>query len=297
MTPSLTLRIDVDFPQLAADTLPPMLEELERFGMKATFFIAAAASRPGSLLRRMRNASYIRRILRLGSGRSLLKMLFAMNVFNGAAPELAALVRRIEQAGHEIAVHGYDHVWWADRVWTAPPEDLAGQIEKAYACFHSVTETDGLAWASPGWRSTGPVIKLLEDRGVPYFAECWGREPFLTQLEDGTVIRTPHLPITLPCMESLRITERLGPEEAAQKILGLLKPGVYNMLCAHDYFEGLLGRGYFTAFLEHCSARAISTETVKAIACRLHTDLPVCRLGRGHIPGFEGQVSVQGDTA
>jgi len=135
MTPSLTLRIDVDFPQLAADTLPPMLEELERFGMKATFFIAAAASRPGSLLRRVRNGSYVRRILRMGTGRSLLKMLFTMNASRGPVPELPALVRRIEQAGHEIAVHGYDHVWWADRVWTAPPEDLAGQIERRMRVF------------------------------------------------------------------------------------------------------------------------------------------------------------------
>ncbi len=297
MKAALTLRIDVDFPQLTSDTVPVLLQALDQYGLRATFFIAAAASRPGSLLRRMRNVSYIRRILRLGSGRSLMKMLLDMRAQRGTSPELSALIRRIQQEGHEVAVHGYHHVWWADRVWVATPEEIEAEIEKAYAYFHSLAGTVSLAWASPGWRSTDRVMKLLQGRGVPYFSECWGRGPFLTRLDDGSVIRTPHLPVTLPCLESLRIVDGLGPEQAAKKVISLLKPDGYNMLCAHDYFEGMLGKDYFLAFLERCRECSIQTETAAATAERLSAEQPVCPLIRRAVSGFDGLVSFQGEPS
>jgi len=293
----LALRIDVDFPGGLRRAVPFFLDLLEPAGMRATFFVVAGRHRAGGGLKRLLDPSYLARLGRLGP-RAIAQQIGPVGLLGGGrfldSSENRAAVRRILDGGHELAVHGWDHGWWADHVWSAGPERTAEEIEQAYAAMAEVTGRTDHAWGSPSWRTTDHVLQQLAGRGVPYLAECWGREPFRTRLADGNISRVPHLPVTLPSLESLMLEDGLDADDAVTRLVDAWAPGRFAMACVHDYFEGLLHREVFRALIDRLSRAGIRGVTLLDTALRLDAPaLPVHAVGRAPLPGFHGDVCWQ----
>jgi peptidoglycan/xylan/chitin deacetylase (PgdA/CDA1 family) len=293
----LALRIDVDFPGGLRLAVPFFLDRLAEAGMRATFFVVAGRHRAGGGLKRLLDPSYLTRLRRLGP-RAIATQVGPLSLLGGGrfleSGENRVSVRRIMDEGHELAVHGWDHGWWADHVWSAGPDQTAEEIDRAYAAMAEVTGRADHAWGSPSWRTTDDVLRALASRGVPYLAECWGREPFRTRLADGTVTRVPHLPVTLPSLESLMLEEGLDARRAVAALVDAWSPGRFAMACLHDYFEGLLHREAFRTLIGQLTESGIRTVTLIETAIGLEAgSLPVHAVGRAPLPGFHGEVCWQ----
>jgi peptidoglycan/xylan/chitin deacetylase (PgdA/CDA1 family) len=263
--------------------------------MRATFFVVAGHN--STPARRLLRRDYRRRLLRLGP-RALLALRRSPWRREGflEAPAARERVRRILDAGHEIAVHGFDHAWWADHAWQAEPAQLTSEIDRAYDAMAAVTGRCDLGWGSPSWRTTPAVLRHLALRRVPYVSDCWGRGPFRAAAEDGTPIALPHLAISAPALESLVLHDRVEPRCAVEAVAAALRPGAFDVVCCHDYFEGLLHPGLFAALLAAIAGRGLRTVTLAEAASALAPQLdrlPVHRLRRGPLPGFSGEVSWQ----
>jgi peptidoglycan/xylan/chitin deacetylase (PgdA/CDA1 family) len=294
MTP-VGLRIDVDFPVGLRRGVPWLLDRLAEREMHATFFVVTGRNSSRRALRRTLDPEYLGRLRRLGPlrvvrclGASLLRDEPVLE-----SREAQAALDRIVTDGHELAAHGHDHAWWADEVWRAEPERLVEEVDRALDALARRIDAPGVAWGAPSWRTTDAVMRHLERRGVPYLAECWGREPFRTLDGAGDPIRVPHLPITAPSLEALTLDRATDAAEVVARSLG----HGFGVLCAHDYFEGLLRRELFVALLDRLVAREITTASLRTVAAALAPaidDLPACRVVRAPVPGFHGFVSWQG---
>lgn len=298
MTRGLALRVDVDFPVGLRRAVPKFLDDLAELEMRATFFVVTGRSRTRRALKRLGERGYLRRLSRLGIGAILRRLGPTLGRSEGflESAEARRVLVRIVAEGHGLAVHGHDHAWWADHVWSAPDDELEAEIARAFAALQAVTGPRVSAWGSPNWRSTAAVLRALARRAVPYFSECFGSRPFVTLDERGCEIPIPHLPITLPSLESLMLADGLDARAALAALFARRRPEQVDVLCVHDYYEGLLRPGLFRALLSACRERGEPTDTLEHAAASLAPALdalPRSRLTRGPLAGFVGEVSWQ----
>ncbi len=297
---SIALRIDVDFAIGLRRGVPWLLDRLAERSLSATFFVVAGSNSSRRALRRAVDPSYVDRMRRLGPIRIAHRLGLSLWSNEGLLDSTDArrALDRIVADGHELAAHGHDHAWWSEEVWRAEPDRLIEQIDRACDALERATGVRGIAWGSPSWRTTDAVLEHLARRGVPYLAECWGREPFRTSVPNGEAIRLPHLPISLPSLEAIACEGRRGLRVAVGRVLqAVVAAPAPAVLCAHDYFEGLLRRELFVPLLDCLVARGIETIALGQLARRLAArvdELPVCRIVRAPAPGFHGFVSWQG---
>lgn len=295
--PCVGLRVDVDFRRGLLEAVPSFLDTLRRHRMTATFFVVTHANAPRRTVSRLRHADYRRRLWRLGPWRATRALggsaLFARGFLDGTARDV---LRRIEDEGSELAVHGFDHAWWSDHIWSATDGEARSEIERAYETIAQVVGDAQRAWGSPHWRTTDAVLACLAQRGVPYLAECFGREPFLTLDAQGRLIDLPHLPVTRPSLESLMLADRLPAAAAIERLLPSERADG-DIICVHDYFEGLLHPGLFDRVVSRFAMTGRRLTALNEVATRValrRSNLPRCRLRRAPLPGFFGEVSFQG---
>lgn len=278
----LPLRIDVDFRAGLLRAVPSMLDALAARDMHATFFVVAGRNRPRRSLGRLRESAYRKRFARLGP----LRVWSALRGDNAPmleGPEAQRIVRRIESEGHELAVHGWDHGAWADRVWHASLGELVEDVERAYDAITKVAGPRKRAWGSPNWRSRQDVIATLVERGVDYLSECWGRAPFLSH---GCL----HLPVT----DNLEARVFDAEPEPIESLLGAAEPEAYRLICMHDYFEGLLYPQLFPRLLDALGRRGLRATSLSGVARELdRSSLIEETLDNGPVEGFCGDVSWQ----
>jgi len=296
------LRIDVDFPVGLRRGVPWLLDRLAERRMRATFFVVAGRNSARRVLRHAVDRQYFERLLRLGPVR--IARCLGISAWRDEGfldtSEARRVVDRVLDEGHEVAAHGYDHAWWADEVWRADPTRLVAEIDLACDRLERTIGAAGLAWGSPSWRTSDVVLHHLERRGVPYLAECWGREPFRTLDDAGRAIRVPHLPVSLPSLEAQVLAGRRDARVAIGGVLAAVDAAAATgVLCAHDYFEGLLRRDLFVGLLDGLAERGVETvplrDTARDLAGAVDT-LPACRIVRAPAAGFHGYVSWQGAT-
>jgi peptidoglycan/xylan/chitin deacetylase (PgdA/CDA1 family) len=292
------LRIDVDFVAGLERAVPWMLDRLRSAGLRATFFVVAGSNRPGTSLRRLTRPGYARRLLRLGPwaiARGLGRSLGGDGGFLETETQ-REILRRLVDEGHELAVHGFDHAWWADHAWTATLEQLEAEIERGFEAMRASTGLEVEAWGSPNWRSNDAVAAILQRRGAPYLAECWGREPFVMLDGRGREIPLVHLPISMPSLESLVFERRLDPTRAIDLMVSSPSASGIDVACMHDYFEGLLRPDLFERFVRTFATSGRKTVTLAEIERAVRpgmADLPRSRMTAGELPGFAGEVCWQ----
>jgi peptidoglycan/xylan/chitin deacetylase (PgdA/CDA1 family) len=291
------LRVDVDFRRGLLEAVPRFLDTLRRHQMAATFFVVTHANAPGRTVSRLRHAEYRRRLWRLGPWRAVRALagsaLSARGFLDGSARDV---IRRIEDEGSELAVHGFDHAWWSDHVWSASEAEARDEIERAYDVLAGIVGDARRAWGSPHWRTTDAVLAHLVGRGVPYLADCFGREPFLTLDAQGRLLDLPHLPVTRPSLESSMLAARLPATAAIERLLSA-EDSEGDVVCVHDYFEGLLHPGLFERVVSRYARAGRRLSTLNEVAIRAgarRSSLPRCPLERAPLPGFLGEVSFQG---
>jgi peptidoglycan/xylan/chitin deacetylase (PgdA/CDA1 family) len=109
-------------------------------------------------------------ILRRLDGAGVHATFFLLGEMVAQHPDIA---RRIVAAGHEVAVHGYEHRLLLTRSVSATMRDLA----RATAVITDVTRTTPRWWRPPyGVASTTAVVTARRLGLTPMLWTCWGRD-------------------------------------------------------------------------------------------------------------------------
>jgi peptidoglycan/xylan/chitin deacetylase (PgdA/CDA1 family) len=228
--------------------------------------------------------------LRLYGFRTLLSGTFLPSLPIGeGAPEL---LKAIVSGGHELGVHGYDHVRWQDRVEGMAEEEVEKELDETVAAYGRVLGAPPLSSAAPGWRCT-PASLAAQDRFQFFYAsDVRGSCPFLP-VHDGQPFKTLQIPTTLPTTDEL-----IGRQDNINDfLLSSLKEGL-NVHTVHAEVEGRPYLSLFEGFLEEVCRRQVEIVSLREVAemtlKRGLERVPHLPVIRGNLPGRSGWVACQG---
>ncbi len=295
----VALKIDVDTHQGLAEGVPRLAKLLAAEGISATFFVAMGPDNSGrAIWRAFKNPGFIAKMRRTRAASMYgLRTILSGTILPPRAIALAfpQILRDLLRMGFELGVHGYDHVRWQDHLDDLGESGISAEIDDGLEVYRAVTSTPARSFAAPGWRINAASLKILDGKGLSYHSDTRGYAPYRCAV-DGTIMRTPEIPTTLPTMDEVMGTEGLhNPDAIVQFYLRQFSESRLNVHTIHAETEGGSQSDTFAAIV--CGLREHGARFVRLdeIARRLSTaELPVCEVIRMSLPGRAGWISAQG---
>jgi peptidoglycan/xylan/chitin deacetylase (PgdA/CDA1 family) len=292
-TARLVLKVDVDTQVGLVRGVPRLLELLDRLGHRASFYVAMGPDNSGRALRRLVRPGFLAKQLRSGAAGAygLKTMLYGLalpgpNIARSAPDRLRAVLA----AGHELGLHGWDHVFWHDRLRGLEPGRVRVELVRAWALFRELTGLEPASFAAPGWQADDKAFLALEGLGLSHVSCTRGRFPF-RPVAGGRMLRLLELPTTLPSLDEL-LAAGVAPERAAGRLAGLVGPGL-NVFTLHAEVEGRAFRGVLEELLRRLADRGVSLVRLVDAARQEAGRAPAGRAAWGRLPGRAYQVALQ----
>lgn len=297
----LGLRIDVDTYRGTREGVPRLLDVLAAAQVKATFFFCVGPDNMGRHLWRLVKPRFLWKMLRSRAA-SLYgwDILLAGTAWPGhpIGRELGPLMRRAQEAGHEVGLHAWDHHAWQAHAGDWSRARLAAEYRRGLDALSDILGRRVDCSAVAGWRADERVVEVEQDFALRYHSDCRGHSLFRPLLENGEQ-GTPQIPVTLPTFD-----EVVGPQLAAHDfnafILSKIRPEpapglpyqlqVYTI---HAEVEGILMAPAFAELLRRAQEHSIRFTPLGALLPADVATLPTGRLTRGSVPGREGWLGVQ----
>jgi peptidoglycan/xylan/chitin deacetylase (PgdA/CDA1 family) len=295
----LALKIDVDTHQGLGHGVPRLLDCLARRRVPASFYVSMGPDNSGKAIRRFfTRKGFATKMLRSNAVR-LYGLRTALYGTLLPAPEIARsfpeVLRRTVAEGHELGVHGNDHVYWHDFALTLSEPAVAREIDAAIGTFQEIIGGFPAGFAAPGWQCGKALLAALERRPFTYQSSTRGERPYRARVEDVEA-RLPEIPTTLPTVDEL-----LGQGVEGERLVEIYERSLGDtglaVLTVHAEVEGGPYAAFFDRLLERLSGRVRFRRLVD-VAGELDVGaLPVCEVVQGTRPGRAGTVSCQASSS
>jgi len=151
--------------------------------------------------RQLRVEKTMERMLQVMADRGVRSTCF---VLGSVAERVPALVRRISEAGHEIASHGYDH----ELIHESDPASFRIDVERSKSLLEDISNQEVRGYRAPSFSLTDWALPILRDAGYEYDSSLfpttlshsrYGRPPVLRQ--SGPVTHVDGLTeVSLSCL-------------------------------------------------------------------------------------------------
>lgn len=297
---NLALKIDVDTWRGTLQGVPRLVEALRRHEAQATFLFSLGPDHTGRALKRALRPGFMKKVSRTSVVSHYgIKTLLYGTLLPG--PDIGRkggdILRAVQDAGHEVGIHCWDHVRWqdgvaqADGVWTEHEMRLA--CERFEEVFGVAARTHGAA----GWQMNAHALRLTQRLGFDYASDCRGTQPFMPVWQ-GEVIHCPQLPTTLPTLDELLGVGGLNEGNVHERLLELTvnAPPTGHVYTLHAELEGMKLLPVFEKLLTGWRTQGYTITTTRAIFASLDkAALPRCEIVRGTLPGRSGTLMLQGN--
>jgi undecaprenyl phosphate-alpha-L-ara4FN deformylase len=296
----LGLKVDVDTLSGMTEGVPALLHTLAARGIRASFFAALGPDNSGrAVFRVFRQQGFLDKMLRnrAPSVYGWRTMLYGTLLPAPRISEAAAdILPRVTVAGHELGLHGFDHVRWHDFLLTMSREEVDEEIRQAQAAFADILGTPAASFAAPGWQATRVSRAALAEAGMLYASDTRGTRPFFPRF-GAWVSPLLEIPTTLPTLDELLGFCGCTAEDFFSLILSRLADGKPQVLTLHAELEGGPFREAFAGFLDRCLAQGVAffrlTDWAQELLAQPR-DIPAAPVFQGRLPGRAGTVSRQG---
>ena len=275
--------------------VPALMRLFDEFKLRACFFVASGPDHSGRAIRRLLRPGFLTKMRRTGA----VSMYGWRTVLYGTllpGPQIArsfpGTLRGLVSAGHEVGMHGYDHVYWQDRLPKLSAAAVQAELERGRAAFRDVLGVAPHAFGAPGWQCTPTSFAAEDAAGLAYHSDTRGTAPFLPEM-GGQRFRTLEIPTTLPTMDETY--GRIGTTARALTdfYVGQLRPGL-NVYTAHAEMDGMPQLPILRALLEALRPETQFSRLID-IAQRMVAP-PVARVLPRLIDGRAGTVAWQEDA-
>lgn len=241
MTVFLGLKIDVCTYDGLRVGVPNLLRLFDRHGVRASFFVALGPDTTGRAIVRALRPGFLAKMRRTRAIRTYgLRAILSGTLLPSRhmGHRLAPILRQVVAAGHELAVHGYDHRRWQDRLHRMKEWEVREEIARAVALYRQVTGRVPRGFGAPGWQVSAASLRALDEVGFAYASDTRGLHPFFPRV-DGRRLRTLQLPTTLPTLDEALGLDCLDDEGFAVRVRGELRGRAWGVLTLHAEMEGV----------------------------------------------------------
>lgn len=288
----LGLKVDVCTHAGLQHGVPALLRLFDELNIRASFFIAGGPDHSGRAIRRVFRRGFLQKMRRTNAvGTYGLRTVLYGTLLPG--PQIARsfpdTLRSLVRAGHEVGMHGYDHVYWQDQLPKLSVAAISAELERARAAFGEILGAAPRAFGAPGWQCTAASFASEDALNLAYHSDTRGVSPFRPQM-DGQHFRTIDIPTTL-----LTLDETYGGVGTSARALTAyyrqqLRPGL-NVYTAHAEMEGRQQLPLLRDFLESLRDEV---EVLRLIDVAERLDaVPVAPVIAGPIAGRHGTVAWQ----
>ncbi|TLN15326.1 4-deoxy-4-formamido-L-arabinose-phosphoundecaprenol deformylase [bacterium] len=295
-SPAFAIKVDVDTYVGTGDGVPRLVEILDSFGVRATFYFSLGPDNSGKAIRRIfTRKGFLKKMLRTkapsmyGLRTLLYGTLLPAPMIGKSFPDI---LKKTKDMGHEVGIHCWDHVQWHDLLPKMKKEDVAEELGRAGSVFREIFGECARTTAAPGWTVSPQSLEVQDSMSLLYCSDTRGSFPFFPVV-DGLAYHTLQIPTTFPTMDELLGLEGITPETINDRYLTLIRPGL-NVHTIHAELEGMSLSHVFADLLQRLAARGVRFVTL-AEASKEATGHhpPRCILSMGEIPGRAGSVAVQ----
>jgi peptidoglycan/xylan/chitin deacetylase (PgdA/CDA1 family) len=291
---TLSLRVDVDTLEGSLNGIPQLLRMLDRQRIQASFYFSLGPDNSGKAVRRVFRKGFLSKMRRTGAGKlyGLKTMLYgtllpAPTIYKKAKTEMLA----VQSAGHEVAIHAWDHVQYHDLLDKKSRQWLQDWFQRAHDAFESVFSMKAKGAVSPAWRCNDSTLEIQEEYKLDYAGDCRGFEAFYP-IVGGKTLSTLQVPTTLPTMDELLGRDGMAPKDVNSCILNLIKDDALNVYALHTEVEGGALKDAFAAFLQSLRDNQIRIRTHADWVPEMKAANPPSRIiARREIEGRAGWVS------
>jgi undecaprenyl phosphate-alpha-L-ara4FN deformylase len=296
----LALKVDVDTRIGLREGAPRLLDLFARHGVRASWFVAMGPDRTGrSILRVLRQRGFLAKMIRSRAPSLYPLETMLRGTLLPSAPivdDQRGRLLDIAAAGHEVGVHGWDHVRWHDELPMLAPSEVRAEVERAASLFAEIVGRRPLGFAAPGWQCTGESLRAIDDLGFRFRSDTRGAHPY-RPVADGYLSSLPELPTTLPTLDELLGREGSSVPELTEAYARRLRDDRMNVHTIHTEIEGGPCSAHLDALLAHVRDR-MPVVTLGEIAGSLPPvdRLPTARVVSGTLPGRGGTVARQADA-
>ncbi|MEO8601123.1 MAG: polysaccharide deacetylase family protein [bacterium] len=292
--PQVALKVDIDTHVGMRDGVPRLVEAMARRGVIASFYVSCGPDHSGRAIRRILKPGFLAKMLRTNApGMYGWRTMLYGTLLPG--PQIARafpdLVRSIETAGHEVGVHGYDHVYWHDRLNTLGYAATQAELQRGLDVYAELFHRPAQSFAAPGWQCTAHSLAAIEAAGLCYHSCTRGHAPYRPRAA-GRTFTTPEIPTTWPTLDETYGRVGTTPAAVTDHYLTQLRP-VLNVHTIHAEAEGLSLLPHFEALLDALLGRVAFVRLID-VAARLDAGaLPICEMVNGTTEGRAGTVATQ----
>ena len=300
MSGKLGLKIDVDTLAGFCKGVPALLQVLAEEAVTASFFLALGPDNSGkAIFRVFRQQGFLQKMLRTrapaiyGLKTMCYGTLLPAPLIYAAAPEIPG---RIAAAGHEVGLHGYDHVRWHDQLFRLPAAAVSREIAAAQEAFAALLPRRAKAFAAPGWQCSPASREALAAQNFLYASDTRGSTPYFPRF--GQIVSPLlEIPTTLPTLDELLGLDGCRPRDFSNLVLSRLSPTRPQVLTIHAELEGGPYLDDFARLLRCCRQQGVAFFRLEDWARELLQEsgrIPTAPVNSGRLPGRAGTVSCQG---
>jgi undecaprenyl phosphate-alpha-L-ara4FN deformylase len=296
-TPAFVLKVDVDTHEGLRDGAPRLLELFARHDVSASWFVSMGPDRTGrAILRVFRQRGFLRKMLRSGAPRLYPWRTMLRGTLLPSIPIVTSQpdrVRAIAAAGHEVGIHGFDHVRWHDDLACLPAGAVDGEVSAALRCFEEVLGYRPAGFAAPGWQCTAGSLRSIDRAGFRYRSDTRGVVPYRPRI--GTYRSSiPEIPTTLPTLDEILGQGTVAGADLVRSYVDQIRCDRINVHTVHTEIEG----GRFIGQLDALLTRVrdlLPVRTLAEVVSELPSidQLPVHLVQPRSLPGRGGTVACQ----
>jgi peptidoglycan/xylan/chitin deacetylase (PgdA/CDA1 family) len=291
----VALKVDVDTYAGTRDGVPRLVEVLGRFGIHATFYFSLGPDNSGKVIKRIFKKGFLRKMFRTGapSAYGLRTMLYGTILPPPyIAERLPDVIFGVEQSGHEVGIHCWDHVKWHDYLPWLPKQAALMELGRASAAFEDIFGRRARTTAAPGWTVTPDSLEIQDAMGLSFCSDSRGTHPFYPVTE-GRRFTTLQIPTTWPTLDEILGENGITLDTINDHYLSLIKPGL-NVHTIHAELEGNAYTETFTRLLERLVDKGVRFATLGEAAQEYADAAPDCELKMSYTGGRAMPVAIQG---